>query len=44
MPTVLLTAPYMLPFRDRFVPLLESYGLSVLEPDVLERIDEADLL
>ena len=44
MPTVLLTAPYMLPFRDRFVPLLESYGLSVLEPDVRERMDEADLL
>jgi hypothetical protein len=31
MPTILLTAPYMLPFRDRFVPLLESYGLTVIE-------------
>ena len=44
MPTVLLTAPYMLPFRDRFVPLLESYGLTVIEPSVRERMDEADLL
>jgi D-3-phosphoglycerate dehydrogenase / 2-oxoglutarate reductase len=44
MPTILLTAPYMLPFRDRFVPLLESYGLTVIEPSVRERMDEADLL
>lgn len=27
MPTVLLTAPYMLPFRDRVFPLLENHGL-----------------
>ena len=44
MPTILLTAPYMLPFRDRFVPLLESYGLTVIEPGVRERMEEADLL
>jgi D-3-phosphoglycerate dehydrogenase len=44
MPTLLLTAPYMLPFRDRFVPLLEDHGLTVLEPDVSERMEETDLL
>ncbi len=42
--TVLLTAPYMIPFVDRFVPVLESYGLEVIVPDVEERMEEADLL
>jgi D-3-phosphoglycerate dehydrogenase / 2-oxoglutarate reductase len=44
MKTVLLTAPYMLPFRSRFIPLLESYGLTVIAPDVRERMEESDLL
>jgi D-3-phosphoglycerate dehydrogenase len=44
MPTILLTAPYMLPFRERFIPLLESYGLTVIAPDVRERMEESDLL
>jgi D-3-phosphoglycerate dehydrogenase len=34
----------MLPFRDRFVPLLESYGLKVIAPEVRERMEESDLL
>jgi D-3-phosphoglycerate dehydrogenase len=34
----------MLSFRDRFIPLLESYGLSVIAPDVRERMEESDLL
>ena len=42
--TILLTAPYMIPFSDRFVPVLESYGLKVIVPDVEERMEEADLL
>ena len=42
--TVLLTAPYMIPFVDRFIPVLESYGLKVIVPDVEERMEEADLL
>ncbi len=42
--TVLLTAPYMIPFLDRFIPVLESYGLKVIVPDVEERMEEADLL
>ena len=42
--TVLLTAPYMIPFVDRFIPVLESYGLKVIVPEVEERMEEADLL
>ncbi|MFZ6026462.1 MAG: phosphoglycerate dehydrogenase [Chloroflexota bacterium] len=42
--TILLTAPYMLPFRDRFIPLLEGYGLHVIAPDVRERMEADDLL
>ncbi|OQX62503.1 MAG: hypothetical protein B6I38_03615 [Anaerolineaceae bacterium 4572_5.1] len=41
---ILLTAPYMIPFLDRFAPVLESYGLDVIVPDVQERMEEADLL
>ncbi len=42
--TILLTAPYMIPFVDRFIPVLESYGLNVIVPDVEERMEAADLL
>jgi len=34
----------MLPFRERFVPLLESYGLTVIAPDVQERMEQDDIL
>lgn len=44
MPTVLLSAPYMLPFLDRFRPVFERYGLTLITPDVRERLEEADLL
>ena len=44
MPTILFTAPYMIPFLDRFRPVLESYGLDIIVPDVEERMEEADLL
>jgi D-3-phosphoglycerate dehydrogenase len=44
MPTILMTAPYMIPFMDRFKPVLETYGLDVIIPDVHERMEEADLL
>jgi D-3-phosphoglycerate dehydrogenase len=44
MKTILLTAPYMIPFTDRFIPVLESYGLNVIVPDVEERMEAADLL
>ncbi len=42
--TVLLTAPYMLPFLDRFKPVFEKYDLELIVPDVQERMEEADLL
>lgn len=44
MPTILLTAPYMIPFSDRFCPILKSYGLEVIIPNVEERMEEDDIL
>jgi D-3-phosphoglycerate dehydrogenase / 2-oxoglutarate reductase len=44
MPTVLMTAPYMIPFLDRFRPVLADYGVDLIIPDVNERMEEADLL
>ena len=44
MPTILFTAPYMIPFVDRFRPVFASYGLELIVPDVHERMEEADLL
>ena len=44
MTTILLTAPYMIPFVDRFLPVLERYGLDVIIPDVEERMEEDELL
>ena len=44
MKTVLFTAPYMIPFLDRFRPVLESFGLELIVPDVEERMDEVDLM
>lgn len=44
MPTVLLTAPYLIPFLDRFKPVFAKYGLELIVPDVEERMEETDLL
>lgn len=44
MPTVLFSAPYMIPSLDRFRPVLEGHGLDLLLPEVNERLEEADLL
>jgi len=44
MPTVLITAPYMLPFMHRFTPVLESFGLTVVIPPVEERLEAEELL
>lgn len=43
MTTVLLSAPYMLPFLDRFRPVFDKYGLDLITPPVQERLEEADL-
>ena len=42
--TILLTAPYMLSFLERFKPVFEKYNLEVIVPDVQERMEEDDLL
>ena len=39
-----MTAPYMIPFLDRFKPVFAKYGVDLIVPDVEERMEEADLL
>jgi D-3-phosphoglycerate dehydrogenase len=43
-PSILLSAPYMLPFKDRFAPVFEHYGIKLITPLVDERLEEADIL
>ena len=42
--TVLLTAPYMIPFVDHFKSVFDHYGIKLVVPDVKERMEEEDLL
>ena len=44
MPTVLMTAPYMIPYLDRFGPVFAGHGLELIVPEVHERMEAADLL
>jgi D-3-phosphoglycerate dehydrogenase len=44
MPTILFTAPYMIPFLERFRPVFEKYGLDLIVPEVQERMEEDQLL
>jgi D-3-phosphoglycerate dehydrogenase / 2-oxoglutarate reductase len=44
MPTILVSAPYMIPVLPRFRPLLEGLGLQLIVPEVHERLDESQLL
>jgi D-3-phosphoglycerate dehydrogenase / 2-oxoglutarate reductase len=44
MPTVLFSAPYMLPSIDRFRPVLERHGITLIVANVQERLEEADIL
>lgn len=44
MKTVLLSAPYMLPFLDRFKPVFDHYGLALIIPKVHERLSENELM
>lgn len=39
-----MTAPYMIPFLDRFRPALSEYGIDLIVPDVRERMEEDDIL
>jgi D-3-phosphoglycerate dehydrogenase len=34
----------MLPFKDRFIPILEHYGCQVILPEVQERLNEDELM
>jgi len=44
MQTVLISAPYLLPFLDRFQPVFDYYNLQLIVPEVHERLSEAELL
>ena len=44
MTTVLFSAPYMIPFLDRFRPVLEKYDIDLIVPEVQERLEEEDIL
>ncbi len=44
MATILISAPYMLPFIERFRPVFEHYNLDLIIPEVHERLSEEELL
>lgn len=44
MPTVLLSAPYMIPTLERFLPVFERYGITLITPRVEERMEEEQIL
>jgi len=44
MPTVLISAPYLIPSIERFLPVLQYYGLEVLVAEVHERLSEEEIL
>ena len=44
MKTILFTAPYMIPFLDRFRPVFDQHGLELIVPEVRERMEEDELL
>lgn len=44
MPTVLVSAPYMVPYIDRFEPVLKRYGLELIVAKVNERLEENEIL
>jgi D-3-phosphoglycerate dehydrogenase len=41
---ILLSAPYMIPFVERFRPVFEGHGCQLIVPEVHERLSEAELL
>jgi len=42
--TVLLSAPYMLPYLERFIPVFEHYHCELILPEVYERLSEEEIL
>ncbi len=41
---VLLSAPYMIPFVERFNPVFQHYDITIIVPEVEERLSEEELL
>ncbi len=44
MKTVLLSAPYMIPFVERFKPVFQHYQVELIIPEVHERLSENELM
>jgi D-3-phosphoglycerate dehydrogenase len=44
MPTILFSAPYMLPFVERFRPVFARYNIELMVPEVHERLEEDEIL
>ncbi len=44
MPSVLLSAPYMLPTIDRFRPVFDHFGIQLILPEVHERLEESEIM
>ena len=44
MPTILFSAPYMLPLLEHYRPIFDHYNLDLITPEVQERLEETDLL
>jgi D-3-phosphoglycerate dehydrogenase len=44
MPTILVSAPYLVPIIDRFRPLFDEHGISLIIAKVQERLDEGALM
>ena len=44
MPTILISAPYMLPLVERLRPLFDHYGLDLIIAPVQERLEEDQIL
>jgi D-3-phosphoglycerate dehydrogenase len=42
--SVLISAPYIIPFLDRFRPVFDHYGLKVIVADVEERLEEDQII
>ena len=42
--TILFSAPYMIPFLERFKPMFKRHHIDLIVPEVRERMEEADLL
>ena len=41
---ILLSAPYMIPFLDRFRPVFDHFNIELIVPEVHERMEESELL